>query len=60
MRVLGLVALFLLQGCLTGTAWMMASQGAGLSDDLRQNASLRAGSATGGRVLVGGGIHSGK
>lgn len=60
MRTMGLVVLFLVQGALTGGAWAMARSGVGLSDDLRQNASVRAGSATGGRVLVGGGIHSGK
>lgn len=41
-------------------AWALASSGVGLSDDLRQNASLREGSPSGSRVIVGGGIHSGK
>ncbi len=45
---------------MTGLSWMMASEGVGLSDDFKQTASVRAGSAGGSRVLVGGGIHSGK
>jgi len=60
MRVIGLGILFFVLLGSTGLAWSMASSGTGLSEDMRQNASLRAGSATGGRMLVGGGIHGGK
>jgi len=45
---------------LTGVGWAMASRGVGLSNDLRAGASVRAGSVTGSRVLVGGGVHAGK
>jgi hypothetical protein len=54
------VVLFFVLCGLTAGGWAMASSGTGLSNDLSQNASLRAGSVVGGRVLVGGGIHSGK
>jgi hypothetical protein len=60
MRVVSLVVLFFVLCGLTAGGWAMASSGTGLSNDLSQNASLRAGSVVGGRVLVGGGIHSGK
>lgn len=59
MRMMWLALLFVGLSGATGTSWMMASRGWGLSDDLRQAASIRAGSA-GGRVLVGGGLHGGK
>jgi len=41
-------------------SWQLAVAGVGLSDDLSQTASVRSGSAGGSRVVVGGGIHSGK
>ena len=44
----------------TFISWQLAAAGVGLSDDLSQSASVRTGSAGGSRVLVGGGIHSGK
>ena len=53
------VFFFVLLGS-TMAAWAFANNGVGLSDDLRQNASLRDGSLSGSRVIVGGGIHSGK
>ena len=45
---------------LTALSWQMAARGTGLGDDLRQTATIRNESATGGRVLVGGGLHGGK
>ena len=44
----------------TVVSWWMATSGALLSDDLSQTASVRTGSVGGSRVLVGGGIQSGK
>ncbi|MEL6346086.1 MAG: hypothetical protein AAFV53_23455 [Myxococcota bacterium] len=54
-----LLLFFGLTGATAGS-WMMAARGVGLSDDLRQQASVRAGSVGGGRVIVGGGLHGGK
>ena len=50
----------LLMAALTFFSWQQSVNGMGLSDDLSQTASVRTGSAGGSRVLVGGGIHSGK
>ena len=55
-----IIAAALLMVALTFFSWQQSVNGMGLSDDLSQTASVRAGSAGGGRVLVGGGIHSGK
>lgn len=59
-RVLMLAGLLVALLGATGLAWSMATRGTGLSDDLRQQASVRNGSAGNGRVYVGGGLHGGK
>jgi len=60
MGAVRIVAMTLALSAATFCSWQMATAGVGLSDDLQQTASVRAGSASGSRVLVGGGIHSGK
>ena len=60
---MGAVKILIMALLMTGAtflSWQMAVAGVGLSDDLSQTASVRAGSAGGSRVVVGGGIHSGK
>ena len=54
-----LIAVLLMTGA-TFSSWQLAVAGVGLSDDLQQTPSVRAGSTGGSRVVVGGGIHSGK